>query len=81
MTAHFLAAMLAPRSIALIGASERPGALGRLLYENMLRARFNGALYPVNPRYASVFGNHCFVRLKDLPAPPDWPSSQRRQIR
>ena len=71
MTAHFLAAMLAPRSIALIGASERPGALGRLLYENMLRARFNGALYPVNPRHASVFGNHCFVRLKDLPAPPD----------
>lgn len=71
MTAHFLAAMLAPRSIALIGASERPGAFGRLIYENMLRARFSGSLYPVNPRHASVFGNHCFATLKDLPASPD----------
>ncbi len=63
--------MLAPRSIALIGASERPGALGRLLYENMLRARFDGTLYPVNPRHDSVFGNPCYARLKDLPATPD----------
>jgi len=46
--AHFFA----PRSIAVIGASERAGSVGRALVENL--APFEGEVFPVNPRHPSA---------------------------
>ncbi len=75
MSSHYLLPLLAPRSVAVIGASERDGALGRFVFENMLANGFQSAhertLYAVNPKYRTVLGEKCFRSVGDLPSPPD----------
>ena len=71
MSAHYLTPLLAPKSVAIVGASEREGALGRFVFENMRREPFKGALYAVNPRHSMVFGEKCYSTLADLPEVPD----------
>ncbi|WP_052402451.1 acetate--CoA ligase family protein [Muricoccus aerilatus] len=60
---------LHPMSIAVVGASERPGAFGARVLENL--ADHAGAVWPVNPRYASLAGRPCFPSLDALPGVPD----------
>ena len=60
---HYLAPLLAPRSIALIGASERPNSLGRLVYENLLGGGFKGEMLAVNPHHATVLGRPAHASL------------------
>lgn len=69
--AHYLTPLFAPRSVAVVGASSREGALGRFVFENMTRAGFAGALYPVNPKYDSVFGIKAYDDVTKLPEIPD----------
>ena len=64
---HRLDPLLRPRSIAVLGASERPGSVGRRTVENLLHGGFEGALYAVNPGYKSVRGVPCFPDLASLP--------------
>ena len=64
-----LARLIAPRSIAVIGASPRPASFGMRTLENL--AHFTGAVYPVNAKYAEVGGHRCYPSLKDLPQAPD----------
>ena len=71
MYTHYLTPLLAPRSVAIVGASEREGALGRFVFENMRRGPFNGVLYAVNPRHSTVFGEKCYSALSGLPDVPD----------
>jgi acyl-CoA synthetase (NDP forming) len=68
-TPHRLDPLLRPRSIAVLGATERPGTVGRHTVENLLKGGFEGALYAVNPRYAAVCGVPCFASLAALPSP------------
>lgn len=56
--------LLEPRSIAVVGASERPGA-GRYVLENLDRLGFSGAILPVNPKYDTVLGRPCFPSLAE----------------
>ncbi len=49
-----------PKSVALVGASDRMGSLGRSVFENLLGGGFKGDLYPVNPRHRKVFGQKSF---------------------
>jgi len=44
-----LEAIFAPRSVAVIGASERPGSVGRTLLWNLISSPFGGTVYPVHP--------------------------------
>lgn len=67
--AHRLDPLLKPGSIAVLGATERAGAVGRLTVENLLRGQYPGRLYAVNPGYASVCGVPCYPRLAALPEP------------
>ena len=55
--------MLAPRSVALIGATETEGSVGRTLMENLKAGNFGGTLIPVNPRRRRVFGITAFPRI------------------
>jgi acyl-CoA synthetase (NDP forming) len=64
---HPLEPLLRPRSIAVVGASEKPGSVGRRTIENLLHGGYDGHLYPVNPGYQSVLGVPCFPGLDDLP--------------
>jgi acetyltransferase len=68
---HYLRPLLSPSSIALVGASERPGSAGRVVYENLLGGQFKGELYAVNRRHARVLGNPAYASLAAIGQPID----------
>src|SRR5438874_1853172 len=59
-----------PRSIAIVGASEKP-TIGRRLIASLDRIGFSGRVFPLNPNYASVLGRDCYPSFADLPEAPD----------
>jgi acetyltransferase len=71
MTIRNLDVTLAPSSIALIGATEREGAVGRVILENVVSGGFKGRIYPVNLKYDRVLGMRCYRRVAELPEAPD----------
>lgn len=66
-----LQALFRPRSIAFLGASERPSAPASRGLRNCLRHGFAGTLYPVNPKHAELFGARCHASLSALPEVPE----------
>lgn len=60
---------VAPRSIAVLGASDRPGSFGRSTIENL--SNFTGSLYLVNAKYQRLGERDCFDSLASLPEVPD----------
>src|SRR5438552_857067 len=65
-------ALLHPRSIAIVGASDRPGSWARGVWGALRRHGFEGAIYPVNPRYAEIWdGQRCHASIDALPDVPD----------
>jgi len=71
MSTIHLDKLLNPKSIALVGASDREGAPGKAIAENLLSGGFSGPLSFVNPRYKTVLGRPCLRSLKKLDAPPE----------
>ena len=69
MPGHYLRPLLAPQSVALVGATERQGALGRIVFQNL--KPLGERLFAVNPKHATVFGRKSFRRLRELPSPPE----------
>jgi acyl-CoA synthetase (NDP forming) len=65
-----LEALFQPRSIAVIGASEKP-TVGRRIVASLDRIGFAGTVFPVNPAYPSVLGHACYPSIADLPETPD----------
>ena len=68
---HYLAPLFEPDSVAVIGATERRGAIGNVLIENMISARYTGALHPVNPKHRWVRGLKCYRSIAEVPQPVD----------
>lgn len=66
-----IAPIFEARSVAVIGASERPGSLGTVVFRNAIEAGFEGPIYPVNPKYQSVQGHACFGSVSELDEPVD----------
>jgi acetyltransferase len=66
-----LEVMLAPKSVALIGATESPGSVGRTLMENLMDEAFQGDVYPVNPKRASILGVPAYPSIGKVPGPVD----------
>ena len=65
-------ALLNPTSIAIVGASDRPGNWSLRVFQNLRRFEFPGTIYPVNPRNKTVWdGEICYPALTDLPDAPD----------
>ena len=65
-----LGALLAPRSIAVIGASQKGGrATGAV--QNLLDLGFTGSIHPVNPNYDTVLGQRCYPSVEAIPGPVD----------
>jgi acetate---CoA ligase (ADP-forming) len=65
-----LDALFQPKSIAVIGASDKPTP-GRRIIASLERLGFAGAIYPVNPNYTAVLNRACYPSLADLPEAPD----------
>lgn len=65
-----LETLFRPRSIAVIGASEKP-TIGRRLIVSLDRIGFSGRVYPINPSYPSVLGHECYPSIADTPEVPE----------
>jgi acetate---CoA ligase (ADP-forming) len=66
-----LAALLAPRSIAIIGASGNESGYSSRSLANLLRTGYSGKIFPVNPRYDELEGYRCYASVSDIDEPID----------
>jgi len=66
-----LEALFAPKSIAVIGASNRQGSVGRAVFTNILLNEYTGTVYPVNPKDRSISGVRSYPSIGDLPESVD----------
>lgn len=66
-----LGAIFSPASIAVIGASSRPGSVGRAVFKNLLESDYSGIIYPVNIKAASVCGVRAYPSLSAIADPVD----------
>ncbi|MEJ0040366.1 MAG: bifunctional acetate--CoA ligase family protein/GNAT family N-acetyltransferase [Gammaproteobacteria bacterium] len=71
MSSRNLEYLLAPRSVALIGASDRPGSVGATVMRNLVSGGFDGPVWAVNPRQQLLAGKQAYAKVADLPEPPD----------
>jgi acetyltransferase len=71
MTIRNLDKLFAPRSVAVIGASQKPHSVGATVLRNLLVGGFAGPIMPVNPKYDLLAGLKVFRRVADLPQVPD----------
>ncbi|MEX0641529.1 MAG: bifunctional acetate--CoA ligase family protein/GNAT family N-acetyltransferase [Pirellulales bacterium] len=67
MSSQNLSKIFRPGSVAVVGASAKAESVGRTVLENLQRAKFPGAIYPVNPKYESLLGLPAFGSISDLP--------------
>jgi acyl-CoA synthetase (NDP forming) len=63
--------LMAPQSIAVIGAEPRRGGSGRAIFDNIRTGGYQGRLYPVHPRARHLAGVRCVPAVADLPEAPD----------
>lgn len=63
-------ALFRPKSIAVIGASEKP-TIGRRLIVSLDRIGFTGRVFPINPSYPTVLGHECYPSIAETPEAPD----------
>ena len=71
MTTRSLEYLFQPKSVALVGASARPGSLGRAVLDNLRGSGFQGRIDLVNPRHAEIDGQACAPSISALPQRPD----------
>src|SRR6202140_5574859 len=64
---HPLDRLFLPKSVAVIGASERVGSVGRSVLWNLLSSPFGGTVFPVNAKRSNVLGIKAYPSLRDLP--------------
>jgi acetate---CoA ligase (ADP-forming) len=64
-------ALLNPRNVAIIGASDAPTSWAMRAFQNLRRYNFPGAVYPINPRRDRVWDMRCYRSFDELPEPPD----------
>jgi acyl-CoA synthetase (NDP forming) len=62
-----LGALLAPRSIAIVGASESPDSWAPEIERSLRHVGYDGELYPINPKYDEVWGRPCLAAITELP--------------
>ncbi|MDZ4790070.1 MAG: CoA-binding protein [Hyphomicrobiales bacterium] len=71
MTIRNLDEAFRPKSIVLIGATERAGSAGATVMRNLQSSGFDGPIWLVNPKYNAIDGQKCFSHMADLPGTPD----------
>jgi acetyltransferase len=60
-----------PRSVAVIGATERPGTVGRTVLRNLVESKFRSKTYPVNPNHAELLGLKAYKTIAEVPEKVD----------
>src|SRR6516225_2131644 len=62
-----LESFFAPASVAVVGATDREGSVGRTVLTNLVQGSYRGRVYPVNRKHAHLFGVRCYANLESLP--------------
>ena len=68
---HPLDAIFAPHTVAVIGATDRVGSIGRAVMWSLVSSPFGGTVYPVSDKRASVLGIKAYSKVSDIPEPVD----------
>lgn len=66
-----LQSLFLPASVAVIGATDREGSVGRTVLANLVQGSYQGHVYPVNRKHSKLLGIRCYPNPKDLPEPVD----------
>jgi len=66
-TPRSLQPIFAPKTVAVIGATEKAGSVGRTVIWNLISSPFGGTVYPVNPKRENILGIRAYPNIKDLP--------------
>jgi acetyltransferase len=66
-TTNPLKSIFAPKNIAVIGATEKEGSVGRTILWNLISSPFGGAVFPINPKRPSLLGIKAYPSIKDVP--------------
>lgn len=70
-SAQRVEALLNPRNVVIVGASDRPGNWAMRVWRNLRRYGYPGAVYPFNPQRDAVWDQRCYRDFASLPEPPD----------
>lgn len=68
---HVLDPIFNPRSIAVIGASTKPNAIGATVMRNLIDGGYQGALYPIHPTAPEINARKAYASVCDVPGPVD----------
>lgn len=66
-TANPLKSIFSPQNVAVIGATEKEGSVGRTILWNLISSPFGGAVFPINPKRSSLLGIKAYPNIKDVP--------------
>eukprot|EP00741_Cyanophora_paradoxa_P020766 tig00021312_g20045.t1 len=69
--AHPLDSFFTPKSVAVAGATDKEGSVGRTVLQNLIQSPFGGTVYPVNPKRANVLGVRAYPNIKAVPEKVD----------
>src|SRR5690349_10137981 len=64
-------AMLHPRNIVLVGATDKPGNYAERIWNNLIKYRYQGGLFPINAKRETIWGVTCYKDFASLPEKPD----------
>ena len=65
---HYLTSLFEPKTVAVIGASERENSVGQVLFQNIVNSGYKGKLYPINPRHETILGVPAYKSIEEIGA-------------
>ncbi|MDR2933711.1 MAG: acetate--CoA ligase family protein [Rickettsiales bacterium] len=71
MSIKYLEKFFNPKSIAIVGANDREGSVGRTVTENVLKEDFKGDIFLINHHRTELYGRKCYADVSKLPKAPD----------
>ncbi|MEY2632506.1 MAG: hypothetical protein RIR00_1160, partial [Pseudomonadota bacterium] len=65
---HYLTSLFEPKSVAVIGASERENSVGNVIFKNILDSGYKGRLYAINPKHETILGQTAYKSIEEIGA-------------
>jgi acetyltransferase len=65
---HYLTTLFEPKSVAVIGASERENSVGNIIFKNILESGYKGRLYAINPKHETILGVQAYKSIEEIGA-------------
>jgi acetyl coenzyme A synthetase (ADP forming)-like protein len=60
-----------PKSVAVVGASSQAGKIGHTVVDNLIKSKYEGNIYPINPKATEILGLKVYASVNDVPGPID----------